>query len=152
MLTFEQKQEIIQSFPELVRKEVSMKRLNYHYEESTIDKTVVVQHLHPNGNGFVYVAGLPQYETDDRGLTNIREASEEELRTIIAASIELLQAGEQIAEPVEEMWENKEGEQLKVVEEEDFWSIYHGLNLEESFSDYADAKVYLLEENFLKMK
>ena len=62
MLTFEQKQEIIESFPELTRKEVSMKRVNYHYEESLFDKTVVVQHLHPNGNGFVYVADIPGYE------------------------------------------------------------------------------------------
>ena len=63
MLTFEQKQEIIESFPELTRKEVSLKRVNYHYAESTYDKTVVVQHLHPNGNGFVYVAGIPGYDS-----------------------------------------------------------------------------------------
>ena len=68
MLTFEQKQEIIESFSELSRKEVSLKRVNYHYEDSLFDKTVVVQHLHPNGNGFVYVAGIPGYETDERGL------------------------------------------------------------------------------------
>ena len=83
MLTFEQKQQIIESFPELTRKEVSMKRLNYHYEDSLYDKTVVVQHLHPNGNGFVYVAGIPGYEADDRGLVNIREATEEELKATI---------------------------------------------------------------------
>ena len=36
MLTFEQKQQIIETFPELTRKEVSMKRLNYHYEDSLV--------------------------------------------------------------------------------------------------------------------
>ena len=34
MLTFEEKEAIIKEFPELIRKEVSMKRVNYHYEES----------------------------------------------------------------------------------------------------------------------
>ena len=38
MLTFEQKQEIIESFPELTRKDVSIKRVNYHYEESMLTK------------------------------------------------------------------------------------------------------------------
>ena len=45
MLTFEEKQQIIETIPELTRKDVSMKRVNYHYEESLYEKTVVVQHL-----------------------------------------------------------------------------------------------------------
>ena len=54
MLSFEEKLAIADSFPELERKNVSMKRVNYHYEESMFDKKTVVYHLHPNGNGFVY--------------------------------------------------------------------------------------------------
>ena len=88
MLTFEEKEAIIQEFTELNRKEVSMKRVNYHYEKSLYEKTTVVYHLHPNGNGFVYVGDLPQYEAaDDKGLLNIRDASADELRAIIKDSI-----------------------------------------------------------------
>ena len=41
MLTFEEKEAIIQEFTELTRKEVSMKRVNYHYEKSLYEKTTV---------------------------------------------------------------------------------------------------------------
>ncbi|QUW20259.1 hypothetical protein JSQ81_10230 [Sporosarcina sp. Marseille-Q4063] len=152
MLTFEQKQEIIESFPELTRKEVSMKRVNYHYEDSQFDKTVVVQHLHPNGNAFVYVAGLPGYSADDRGLVNVREATEEELRKTIADSIALLSEEEAEEPTVEETWVNGEGVELKLVEEEGAWNIYHGLNLEESFGNYGYAQGYLKDEQFTKVE
>lgn len=151
MLTFEQKQEIIESFPELTRKEVSMKRVNYHYEDSLYDKTVVVQHLHPNGNGFVYVAGIPGYDVDNRGLVNIREASEEELRKTITDSIQMLSEAEVEEQPVEQTWVNDEGVELKLVEEEGAWNIYHGLNLEESFGNYGYAQNYLKEEQFKQL-
>lgn len=150
MLTFEQKQQIIETFPELTKKEVSMKRINYHYEDSLYDKTVVVQHLHPNGNGFVYVEGIPGYEADDRGLVNIREATEEELKATIkdairALSTEKAEAGEEL---IEEVWVNGQGQKLTLLEEEGFFNVYHGSNLEESFGDYREAADYLKEENF----
>jgi len=148
MLTFEQKQAIIETFPELTKKEISLKRINYHFEESTFDKTVVVQNLHPNGNAFVYVADTPGYETDDRGLVNVREATEEELRKAITDSIKLLSEEDPEELSVEQKWVNGEGNELTLVEEEDIWNVYHGLNLEESFSDYAEAVKYLQEEQF----
>lgn len=150
MLTFEQKQQIIETFPELTRKEVSMKRLNYHYEDSLYDKTVVVQHLHPNGNGFVYVEGIPGYEADDRGLVNIREATEEELKATIRDAIKVLSTEEEAEEEelLEEVWVNEQGQKLTLLEEEGFFNIYHGYNLEESFGDYQEATDYLKEENF----
>ncbi|MGN7386379.1 hypothetical protein [Sporosarcina sp. SAFN-015] len=150
MLTFEQKQQIIETFPELTRKEVSMKRLNYHYEDSLYDKTVVVQHLHPNGNGFVYVEGIPGYEADDRGLVNIREATEEELKATIRDAIKALSTEEEAKEEelLEEVWVNEQGQKLTLLEEEGFFNIYHGYNLEESFGDYQEATDYLKEENF----
>jgi hypothetical protein len=148
MLTFEQKQAIIESFPELTRKDVSMKRVNYHYEDSLYDKTVVVQHLHPNGNGFIYVAGVPGYDADERGLVNIREATEEELRKTIADSIQALSQGEDEEQPVEQKWVNADGEELILMEELGAWNLYHGLNLEDSFGDYAEALAYLKEEQF----
>ena len=149
MLTFEQKQQIIETFPELTKKEVSMKRLNYHYEDSLYDKTVVVQHLHPNGNGFVYVEGIPGYEADDRGLVNIREATEEELKATIKDAIRALSSEEaEEEESLEEVWVNGQGQKLTLLEEEGFFNVYHGYNLEESFGDYREAADYLKEENF----
>lgn len=152
MLTFEQKQTIIESYPELTRKDVSLKRVNYHYEESLHDKTVVVQHLHPNGNGFVYVAGIPGYDADDRGLVNIREATEEELRKTISDSIQALSQGEAEEQAVEQHWVNDAGEKLVLMEELDAWNLYHGLNLEDSFGDYAEAVAYLKEERFKQVQ
>lgn len=148
MLTFEQKQAIIETFPELTKKEISLKRINYHFEESTFDKTVVVQNLHPNGNAFVYVADTPGYETDDRGLVNVREATEEELRKAITDSIKLLSEEDPEELSIEQKWVSGEGIELTLVEEEEIWNVYHGLNLEESFSDYAEAIKYLKEEQF----
>ncbi|GKV64441.1 MULTISPECIES: hypothetical protein [Sporosarcina] len=153
MLTFEEKQQIIEGFPELVKKEVSMKRLNYHYEESLFDKTVVVQHLHPNGNGFVYVADVKGYEPDERGLVNIREFTAEELRTVIKAAVEALATEPAEAEPLSETWQHPNGSTLTVLEEDSFFNVYHGVNLEEGFGDYGEAVSYLKEEGFsLKTK
>lgn len=152
MLTFEQKQAIIETFPELTRKDVSMKRVNYHYEDSLYDKKVVVQHLHPNGNGFVFVEGIPGYEADERGLVNIREATEAELRKTIADSIRALSEAQADMPPVEQQWVNGDGDQLTLKEELDAWNIYHGLNLEDSFGDYAEAVAYLKEERFKQVK
>ncbi len=75
MLTFEQKLAIIESFPELSRHNVSLKRVNFHYEASLHDKKTVVYHLHPNGNGFVFAAFLKGYQKDDKGYVNIRSTS-----------------------------------------------------------------------------
>src|SRR5690606_20551073 len=92
MLTFEQKQAIIESFPELTKKEISLKRLNYHFEDSLYEKTIVVEKLHPNGNGFVYVGDLLKYEklANDKGLVNIRDFDETQLKEIIQDAIEYL--------------------------------------------------------------
>lgn len=152
MLTFEQKQAIIESYPELTRKDVSMKRVNYHYEDSLYDKTVVVQHLHPNGNGFVYVAGILGYDADERGLVNIREATEDELRKTIADSIAALSQEEAEEQAVEQHWANAAGEKLVLMEELGAWNLYHGLNLEDSFGDYAEAVTYLKEEQFKQVQ
>ena len=80
MLTFEEKLAIIESFPELERRTVSMGRMNFHYEESASDKKNVVYHLHPNGNGFVYGAELEGYHKNEKGMVNIRDFSSDELQ------------------------------------------------------------------------
>ncbi|WP_174731759.1 hypothetical protein [Mesobacillus harenae] len=155
MLTFDQKLAIIESFPELERKNVSLGRVNFHYEESTTDKKNVVYHLHQNGNGFVYGEHLSDYEADQRGMVNIRDFSEDELREIIRASIDSLKphegSGTAATEGLdEEFWINKEGHTLIVVNEDDMWNVYAGLNLDGTFPSYNEASQYLDEEGFRK--
>ncbi|HZG57683.1 hypothetical protein [Paenibacillus sp.] len=90
MLDFERKLAVFASYPELTRKDVSLGRVNFHYEQSRHEKKTVGYHLHPNGNGYVYAGLIPGAETDPKGFVNIREASEAELRRWIEASIDSL--------------------------------------------------------------
>lgn len=154
MLTFEQKKEIIGRFSELTEKTISMKRVNYHYEASQYEKKIVVEKLHPNGNGFVYVGDLLAYNADDRGLVNIRDFSEQELIAVIEDAIMYLsEVDEPKAEVViEESWRNASNDQLLLVEEDPYWNVYHAFNLEESFGTKEDAEAYLREEGFKKSK
>ncbi|RHW42083.1 hypothetical protein D1B31_05450 [Neobacillus notoginsengisoli] len=155
MLSFEEKLKIIEAFEELTRKNVSLGRVNFQFEESVTDKKNVVYHLHPNGNGFVYGAGLTGYETDDRGLVNIRDFTAEELQTIIRKSIS--QLSETKPETIisddqgaPERWLGKNDTVLKVVNEDELWNVYYGVNLEESFGTYREVEEYMAEEGFRK--
>ncbi|AHN23570.1 hypothetical protein EYB33_21425 [Lysinibacillus sphaericus] len=152
MLTFEQKQAIIESFSELTKKEISMKRVNYHYMDSLFEKTIVVEKLHPNGNGFVFVGDLLRYENEanDKGLVNIRDYDEHQLRAIIEDAITYLGEEQEAEEPIIETWRNREGDQLELAFEQRSWNVYHRENLEEAFGTYDAAKEYLLEEGFRK--
>ena len=153
MLTFEEKLKIIESFPELTRKDVSLGRVNFQYEKSSLDKKNVVYHLHPNGNGYVYGAHLRFYETDDKGYVNIRDYSEKALRTIIEKSIHFMTAkpeGEVTPkEETNETWKDREGHTLTLVQEdEDTYNVYSGDNLDGMFGTYDEAADYLFEEGF----
>ncbi|MGG0240679.1 hypothetical protein [Bacillus rhizoplanae] len=156
MLTFEEKLTIIESFPELERKNVSLGRINFHYEESRLDKKNVVYHLHPNGNGFVYAGHLKGYKTNDKGLVNIRDFSAEELRSLLEKSIDAL--SQEPAEEItltenfqEEEWINEDKHILTLInEDEDMWNVYAGLNLDGTFNSYKEAAQYLDEEGFTR--
>jgi hypothetical protein len=148
MLTFQEKLDIIETFDELTKKDVSLNRVNFHFEDSLYDKTIVVYHLHPNGNGFVYTGNLPQYDANAKGLVNIRDFNETELRDIISASITYLSEEEEIKPAIEQTWKDSEGHTLLLVEEDDRWNIYAGDNLEDSFGGYDEAALYLREEGF----
>ena len=153
MLTFEQKQAIIESFPQLTKKEISLKRLNYHFEGSLFEKSIVVEKLHPNGNGFVFVGDLLKYEQEvnDRGLVNIRDYNEAQLREIVEAAIQYL--GEEIDDsPIIENWTSREGTKLELEFNNRSWNIYHQGNLEETFGTREDAVAYLREEGFRQSK
>ncbi|GAA0489042.1 hypothetical protein GCM10008986_13520 [Salinibacillus aidingensis] len=145
MLTFEEKLKIIESLPELRRKDVSLGRVNFHYKESVQDKTTVVYHLHPNGNGFVY-AGLIEnnkYLTDHKGMVNIRDFTEQQIRSIIKESIESLSES-----TFEETWVNHEKQELRLVYDFDLWNIYADEMLDGTFPTYNGAANYLEQEGF----
>ncbi|MUK87807.1 hypothetical protein GMD78_05250 [Ornithinibacillus sp. L9] len=149
MLTFEEKLAIIESFPELKRHDVSLGRVNFHYEESVMDKKIVVYRLHPNGNGFVYAELIDDdYDVDSKGMVNIRDFSEEELRKVIKQSIDSL--SEQ--EPFEETWINKENQTLKLVHDFDLWNVYAGDMLDATHTTYEAAADYLQQEGFRRLE
>lgn len=155
MLTFEEKLEILDGFTELERKNVSLGRINYQLKNSMLDKKNIVYHLHPNGNGFVYAGRLPEFKTDDKGMVNIRDFSAKDLTQLIKDSIASLSVVEKtvvesaiIGDLKEERWVNKENEQLLLINEEETWNIYYGLNLEETFGTYEEAEMFLVDEGF----
>ena len=155
MLTFEEKLAIIETFPELERKNVSLGRVNFHFEGSMYDKKNVVYHLHPNGNGFVYAEFLSGYDLDPKGMVNIRDFTAEELKTIIGQSIKSLSHNTDVESAIiedndEERWINSENHTLILVNEDDMWNVYAGLNLDGTFLSYNEAKQYLEEEGFKK--
>lgn len=164
MLTFEEKLAVIESFSALQKKDVSMGRVNFHYEASNVDKKIVVYHLHPNGNGFVYAERIPHTATDDKGFVNIRENTADELRSLIQASIDSLSddstsrvAPKETAELSQEAiiaaesWTNEDGQILTLVEEDELWNVYTGSNLEMAFETYMEARQYLKEEGFSRI-
>lgn len=157
MLSFEEKLAIIESFPELTRKNVSLGRVNFHYEESVSEKKNVIYHLHPNGNGFVYAEYLQGYETDDKGMVNIRDFSADELRSVIQKSIISLSPKTTNEEAIigdstiEEKWIDENNHTLILLQEDDMWNIYSGLNLDNTFDTYNEAAEYLEEEGFKKI-
>lgn len=155
MLSFEEKLAIIETFPELEKVNVSLGRVNFQFNESASDKKNVVYHLHPNGNGFVFAGHTSNYQTDNKGMVNIRDFGADELKKIIAESIINLSPQEPTVEEVaiigenrKERWVGAENQQLILVNEDDFWNIYFGLNLEETFATYEEAEVFLVEEGF----
>jgi hypothetical protein len=156
MLTFEQKVAVIESFPELQRKDVSLGRVNYHYEDSMYDKKNVVYHLHPKGNGYVYAGLLKGYDTDDKGFVNIRDIAEDELRELLQASIRSLSPKSKAEQAVageaaeQETWTGPNQAKLLLVFEDDMWYVYSGLNLDMAFEAYDEAVEYLQEEGFVR--
>lgn len=161
MLTFEQKLAIITSFPELQRKDVSLGRVNFHYEESIHEKKIVVYHLHPNGNGFVFAGLLDGVETDAKGFVNIRDYGEDELRSLITRAIASLSATDSGDEPSAEtpedegyhpsraeFWRGAGGSRLTLLYQDDLWYVYAGKELEMAFETHEEAVQYLADEGF----
>ncbi|SFT20685.1 hypothetical protein [Paenibacillus sp. BC26] len=161
MLSFDQKLSILESFPELKRKDVSLGRVNYQYDESLYDKKNVAFHLHPNGNGFVYAGHLRGYDTDEKGFVNIRGYEADAFRQLVEESIRSLsyrapeptsKRAKAAAAPRGEVqastWFGPEKQSLTLKHEDDLWYVYAGPNLEMVLETYEEAEQYLQEEGF----
>lgn len=149
MLTFEEKLAIIESFPELHRNDISLGRVNFHFDESVMDKKIVVYRLHPNGNGFVYVEQIDDdYTIDSKGMVNIRDFTEQGLRKVIQQSIASLSE----SKPFEEIWINTENETLKLINDFDLWNIYAGEILDGTYETHNGAVDYLQQEGFKRLR
>ncbi|MCI3925112.1 hypothetical protein MO973_33375 [Paenibacillus sp. TRM 82003] len=161
MLTFEQKLALIESFPELQRKNVSLGRVNFHYEDSVHDKKIVAYHLHPNGNGFVYAALVPGADVDEKGFVNIREWEEAPLRELIAASIASLSGGKPVdaakteadrtaeeSDVPAQIWRGPDNQTLRLTFENELWYVFAGEAIESAFETYEEAVDYMREEGF----
>jgi hypothetical protein len=153
MLDYQQKLAIIESFPELEKKEVSLGRVNFRYDGSASEKKNVVYHLHPNGNGYVYAKGIDGYSADKKGMVNIRDFSEEDLKAIIEKSIHALSPEgvyeANTADGVDhQIWTNRDRQTLEIIYENELWNVYAGDLLDGTFMTYNEAKEYLLEEGF----
>ncbi|MDR6722820.1 hypothetical protein J2W91_001272 [Paenibacillus amylolyticus] len=165
MLNVEQKLEILESYPQLQRKNVSLGRVNFHYEDSAYEKKVVALHIHPNGNGYIYAGLLPNYETDAKGFVNIRDYSEADLRTLLDATIQAMSYNPEAVEVVEKapipqasapltlssgggVWINEEGQTLTLKYDNDMWCVFTGHDLEMAFESRSEAGEYLHEEGF----
>ncbi|BBO00233.1 hypothetical protein [Sporolactobacillus terrae] len=156
LLDFNQKLAIIESFSELEQKKVSLGRLNFQYNGSATDKKNVVYHLHPNGNGYVYAKGIDGYDADAKGMVNIRDFSEEELRellkkAIFALSPEGLYKRETANGNDHELWVTPSGRsELEIVYDNALWNVYAGDLLDGTFRTYKEAVEYLTEEGFVR--
>lgn len=149
MLTFEEKKAVFDSFPELTAAPVSLKRLNYHFEDSAVAKTTVVRFLHPNGNAFVYAGYLPAEETD-KGYISVMDATETELRELVEKAINHLRKTENGYEvDYQETWTDQRGAKLTLQYDHPMWVIYvpNG-QLEGVFKSKDAAEGYLMDEGF----
>ncbi|MEC0123208.1 hypothetical protein [Paenibacillus pabuli] len=165
MLNVEQKLEVLQSYPQLQRKDVSLGRVNFHYEDSAYEKKIVAFHIHPNGNGYIYAGLLPHYETNDKGFVNIRDYSEADLRTLLDETIKAMSTNPNAVESKEPepaktaptlattstgggTWIDEDGHTLTLKYEDDMWYVYSGLHLDMAFETRSEAGEYLKDEGF----
>ena len=150
MLTFEEKKAIIEEYSELQAQPVSMNRINYHYADSAVDRTVVVKYLHPKShNAFIYAGYLPEDETKD-GYISAIDASEEEFRHLIELGIEELKKTlDGFEEGYEEIWEDERGDVLKLRYVNPVWAVVMQTEtIEAIFKTKEAAESYLDDEGF----
>lgn len=149
MLTFEEKKALFEEFPELRAVPVSLKRVNYHFDESAVDKKIVVRFLHPNGNAYIYAGYLPEEETED-GYISVLGAEEEEIKDLIKKAIRFLKKTKDgYEEGYQEIWENELKEKLYLRYDNPMWLVVLKNNqVEAVFNTKEAAEGYLMDEGF----
>lgn len=150
-LSFEEKKRIFDSYPELEAVPVSLKRLNYHFNGSAVEKTVVVRYLHPNGNALVYAGYLPKEETQ-KGYVSVLEEDEAGLREWVEKAIAHLKKTEDGYEDgYSELWFDQQGEVLRLTYENPVWSVLLADGqVEGIFKTKEAGEGYLHDEGFEK--
>lgn len=150
-LSFEEKKRIFDSYEELEAVPVSLKRLNYHFKDSAVAKTVVVRFLHPNGNALVYAGYLPKEETQ-KGYVSVLEEDEASLREWVEKAINHLKKTEDgYVDGYCELWFNAQGDVLRLTYENPVWSVLLPDGQVEGIFKTKDAgEGYLRDEGFQK--
>lgn len=152
MLSYEEKKEIFDSFPELASQEVSLNRLNYHFGDSAVPKTLVVKHLHPkSANAFVFAGYLPEEETRD-GYVSVRDESDEEIRRLVAEALAFLRLTKDgYPEGYEEEWHDEREDELILRYTNEMWLVVMQSGAVEAvFKTKDQAEGYLMDEGFFE--
>ena len=149
MLTFEEKKVLFEGFPELRAVPVSLKRINYHFDKSAVDKKIVVRFLHPNGNAYIYAGYLPEEETED-GYLSVLNAEEEEIKDLVKKAIRFLKKTKDgYEEGYQETWKNELKETLYLRYDNPMWLVVLKTNqVEAVFNTKEAAEGYLMDEGF----
>lgn len=150
MLSFEEKKAIFDSFSELTCQPVSMNRLNYHFEESAIPKTILVKYLHPkSSNAFIYAGYLPASETKG-GYISVHDGTKEEIIEKVNLALEFLRLTEDgFPEGYEELWRDNRGDELTLRYNNYMWSVLMTSGAVEAvFKTKQQAEGYLMDEGF----
>lgn len=150
MLTFEEKKAVFASYKELEEVPVSMSRLNYHFAQSAVAKTMVVKFLHPkSANAFVYAGYLPKEETKD-GYISVRDADEKTIRMLVEKAIDYLKKTEDgYVEGYQEVWEDDHADSLTLMYENPMWTVLMSSgSVEAVFKTKEAAESYLEDEGF----
>lgn len=150
-LSFEEKKAIFDSYVELEVVPVSLKRLNYHFNDSAVAKTVLVRHLHPNGNVFIYAGYLPKEETQ-KGYVSVLNADEETLREWVDKAIaHLKKTIDGYVDGYFELWRDAQGDVLRLTYENPVWSVLVADGqVEGVFKTKEAGEGYLHDEGFEK--
>ena len=154
MLSFEEKKQIFDEYDELVVREVSLNRLNYHFEDSAVEKTIVVKYLHPkSNNAFIYAGYLPDAQTKD-GYISVRDANEEEIRQYVQDAIDFLKkTRDGYVEGYSEEWCDEREDLLILQYSNGIWMVVLTTgSVEAVFKTREAAESYLVEEGFLFSK
>lgn len=150
MLNYEGKKAIFDSYSELVSQGVSMGRLNYHFDESAVPKTLLIKHLHPkSGNAFIFAGYLPEEDTKD-GYVSVHDATEAELREFVERGMEFLRLTKDgYPEGYEEIWVDDHRDELILRYTNEAWLIImQSGGVESVFMTKDQAESYLNDEGF----